>query len=342
MPPQEQFSILLVDNDRMIVRILNRILHEFTPIRFASSGSEALRLAHESVPDLVLLDVNMPDMNGFDVCKAFKLSPALSQVPVVFITSHQNAEIQAKALELGAADFLSKPPEAPVVLARVRTFQRMKVLSDSLSGTLRNAITMDFLTGTITRHEFEKTLEKEWLRSNRSATPLTMLLADIIGFSAYNAELGEDKGDACLQSVAGALRSVANRPADILARYAGGRFAILLPDTNASGAGTVAQRAIDAVEALQIHRTTSAFKDCVTLSMGGCCRDFSQELIRNTGAPHDVSPAPGVAHDLIAASEQALTNARAQGGSQCRFVEFPQFEGHRSERALHLRQKLHV
>jgi diguanylate cyclase (GGDEF)-like protein len=336
MPAQEQFSILLVDNDPMVVRVLNRILHEFAPIRYASSGREALKLAHDSVPDLVLLDVNMPEMSGFEVCEAFKGDPALAQVPIIFISSHENVELQAKALQLGVADFLSKPPQGPVVLARVRTFQRMKMLSDTLSGTLRNAVITDFLTGTITRRQFEKLLGQEWSRSNRSAAPLALLLVNIDGFTIYNAEFGEHRGDACLRSVADALRSVAHRPADTLGRYAGGKFAILLPETDARGASTVAQRAIDAVEALQIWHAASAATDRVTLSVGGGCRVFSSLTkgaaaadssahTRNTGT---------VADDLIAAAEHALTEARTAGGSKSRIIDLADPENARSALAL--------
>jgi len=323
VPAAEQFSILIVDNDPMVVRVLNRILHEFTPIRFAGSGREALKLAHESVPDLVLLDVNMPEMSGLEVCRAFKLDPALSQVPIVFVTSHENAELQAKGLQLGAADFISKPPQGPVVLARVRTFQRLKALADTLSGTLRSAVTMDFLTGTITRRQFEKILAQEWMRSNRTAAPMALLLTDIDEFTAYNAEFGEDIGDACLKSVAEALRSLAQRPTDVLARYAGGKFAMLLPETDASGAVVVAQRAIDAVEALKIRHAVSAARDRVTLSVGGSCRDSSRSVMRSAGAGESVhiALAEGISDDLISSAEQALTDAKSTGGHRARFVD---------------------
>ena len=323
MAAKVQFSILLVDNDPMVARVLNRILHEFTPIRFANSGREALELAHESVPDLVLLDVNMPEMSGFEVCRAFKQDAALSQVPIVFITSHENAELQAKGLKLGAADFISKPPQGPVVLARVRIFQRLKALADTLSGTLRNAVTMDFLTGTITRRQFEKTLAQEWLRSSRNTVPMALLLADIDGFTAYNAEFGEDMGDACLKSVADALRLAAHRPADVLGRYAGGKFAILLPETDAAGASTVAQRAIDAVEALQIRHAGSAPRGSVTLSVGGSCRDSSGSNSRGASRRESVQTpsAEGGPDDLMMAAENALGDSKSAGGHHARFAE---------------------
>ena len=134
MQAQERFSILLVDDDSMVVRILSHILSDFAPLRFATSGRVALKLARESVPDLVLLDVDMPELSGFEVCKAFKSDPALAQVPIIFITSHESPQLETTGLELGAVDFISKPPHAPLVLARVRTHQRLKMLSDTSVG----------------------------------------------------------------------------------------------------------------------------------------------------------------------------------------------------------------
>jgi diguanylate cyclase (GGDEF)-like protein len=310
MKAQEKFSILLVDDDSMVVRILSRILADFTPLRFATSGRAALKLARESVPDLVLLDVDMPELSGFEVCKAFKSDPALAEVPIIFITSHESAQLEAKGLELGAADFIGKPPHAPLVLARVRTYQRLKMLSD----TMRSAVKMDFLTGAVTRRELEKALTQEWLRAQRSAAPLALLVADIEGFTAYNAELGEEKGDACLKSVADSLRSAAHRPTDVLGRFAGGKFAVLLPETDAQGASTVARRAMDEVSDLQILRAASMGPGRVTLSVGGGCRDASRSTTWNAASG-------AVPNDLIAAAEQALESARSAGGHQARIVD---------------------
>jgi diguanylate cyclase (GGDEF)-like protein len=317
MQAQEQFSILLVDDDSTSVRVLSRMLANFAPLRFATSGRAALKLARESAPDLMLLDVDMPELSGFEVCKAFKSDPALAEVPIIFITSHESAQLEAKGLALGAADFISKPPHAPLVLARVRTYQRLKILSD----TMRSGVKMDFLTGAVTRREWEKAVTQEWLRARRSSAPLALLLADIEGFSAYNAEFGEEKGDACLKLVADALRSAAHRPIDVLGRYAGGQFALLLPDTDTRGARTVAQRAIALVDDMQIRNPAP---DCgrFTLSIGGGCRDSSRSSAWNAAAA-------SVPSDLIAAAEQALKSARSAGGNQTSFLDIDQLEGAR-------------
>lgn len=320
MPAQQQFSILLVDDDPTVVRVLNRILREFSPIRFASCGRDALKLARESVPDLVLLDVNMPEMSGFDVCQAFKLDPMLAQVPIIFVTNHEAAEIQAKALQLGAADFISKPPQESVVQARVRTFQRIKMLSD----TLQRAVAMDFITGATNRQQMQLSLQLEWRRALRARSRLALLLAEIDGFAAYTAEFGEESGDMCLKAVADALRTAANRPADVLGRQSAGRFAMLLPDTDAKGASIVAARAIEAVKALDIPHGSVSLAGRITLSVGCGLSDFSRQANADgtTGFSGRMSSLADSGGDsLMTAAEQALAVARSELGLGARYVD---------------------
>lgn len=303
----EEFSILLVDDDPTVIHILSRILSDFAPLRFATSGRMALKLARESTPDLVLLDIDMPELSGLEVCKAFKSDKELAQVPIIFITSHESPEIETLGMQLGAADFISKPPNPPLVLARVRTYQRVKMLSD----TVRTAATMDFLTGAITRRQVEKVLSREWLRSQRSGAPLVLLLTEIDGFRECNAKLGEEHGDTCLRAVADALRSIARRPTDVLGRYSDAGFALLLPETPPESAPTVAQRAMDAVHAQGAG---------ITLSIGGACHRSLHEI---AGSAPKERPARSIAvpNDLIAAAERALESAKAAGGHQARFVD---------------------
>jgi diguanylate cyclase (GGDEF)-like protein len=317
MRAPEQFGILLVDDDPTVIRILSHILSEFTPLRFATSGRLALRLARETVPDLVLLDVDMPELSGFEVCKQFKSDATLAQVPIIFITSHESPQLETFGLQLGAVDFISKPPHASLVLARVRTYQRLKMLSD----TLRSAVKMDFLTGALTRHQLEKALTQEWLRARRSAAPLVLLLMDIDNFGAYNTQFGEEKGDACLRSVADTLRSAGHRPTDMLGRFEGGKFALLLPGTDAEGASTVAQSAIDAVDGLQMPYTGSTGSCHITLSVGGACLGCSRSSASDGGANEQTLLEGASPDDLIDAAERALQGARSAGGHQASLVD---------------------
>jgi diguanylate cyclase (GGDEF)-like protein len=312
MPTQDNFNILLVDDDPLVIHVMNRIVRDGASVRFATSGQMALKLARESVPDLMLLDVEMPELGGFEICRIFKEDRTLAEVPIILVTGHDSAELEAKGLQLGAADFITKPPHAALVLARVRTFKRMKALSD----TIRTAVCVDFLTGAATRREFERTLAREWLRARRSAAPLTLLVADIRGFTAYNQEYGEEQGDACLKAIADALRSSILRPADVMGRFAGGKFAILLPETGIESARTVAQRVIDAVDALQLVHAKSATTSHIALIVGGCSGGFSRLPVKSVaaGAAFQTRLAGATPDDLIAGVEEALEGATSAAG----------------------------
>lgn len=135
-------NILLVDDDPGTVQLLGRILSDSGNLRFATSGEDALRLARESAPDLMLLDAEMPGMSGFQVLEALKAEPALADVPVIFVTSHSEAAFEVAGFEMGAADFLAKPVSAPLVLARVKTQLRVKRMGDEF----RRIATTDGLT----------------------------------------------------------------------------------------------------------------------------------------------------------------------------------------------------
>jgi diguanylate cyclase (GGDEF)-like protein len=314
MAEQENFGILIVDDDSMVIRVLSHILRDFSPLRFATSGRTALKLARESVPDLVLLDVDMPEFSGFDVCRAFKSEALLAAVPIIFITGHESKQIEVKGLEMGAVDFIVKPPHAPLVLARVRTYQRLKMLSETMSTTLTRSMTLDFLTGAVTRRRLEKRLTEEWLRAQRTGAPLSLVLVDIKDFTAYNARHGDDGGDACLKAVAAALSAVVLRPTDLLGRWAGGQFALLLPETGGDGASSVAQRVVVALANLPSAHDSPADIP-LRLSVGGAYRESSRST--NRGRP----TAAGIPNDLIDAAQRALQRAAEEGSSSFRLID---------------------
>jgi diguanylate cyclase (GGDEF)-like protein len=263
----------------------------------------------------VLLDVDMPELSGFDVCRTFKSEQALAQIPIVFISSHESAELEASGLELGAADFIQKPLHASLVLARVRTYRRLKLLSD----TLRNIPKIDFLTGAVSRRQMEKLLSMQASRLTRDSGVLAFLLAEIDGFAAYNEEFGEARGDFCLRLVADVLRSVANQPAHILGRWAGTKFAVLLPDTTAVEVTRISQRAIDAVGALHLsYSAANGMRRSIALRVGcshGEASNFTPAGAVAGGAA-ETSHGGGAADGLIAAAERALSAARSAGGPE--------------------------
>jgi diguanylate cyclase (GGDEF)-like protein len=308
---QDSFNILLVDDDPTVIGLLGNILQDLGRLRFATSGADALRMARLSAPDLVLLDIEMPGMNGFEVCTAMKETPLLADVPIIFITSHEDAEHEVAGLALGASDFICKPPRPPQVMARVRMHLRMKQMADAL----RNAAYLDGLTGIANRRQFDETVHREWLRAQRMATPTALLMIDIDAFKRYNDHYGHQAGDRCLQTVAQTIAQAVHRPADLAARYGGEEFAVLLPDTDLCGARFLVLHLLQAVDALKLEHAASPVADHVTLSIGVTAyEDF--------GATRNGQPAllhPPVA-SLVAAADQALYAAKQAGRHQACFL----------------------
>jgi diguanylate cyclase (GGDEF)-like protein len=304
--------ILLVDDDVAAIGAMRKILADVGQIRFATSGSDALQLARESMPDVVLMDVEMPGMSGLDVCAAMKRDPVLRDVPVIFVTSHHGTEEEVAGLSVGAMDFISKPPNPPLVVARVRTQLRLKEMAD----TLRRTATTDSLTGVANRRRFDEVLAQEWPRAVRSGSSLAMLMIDVDYFKSYNDRYGHQGGDQCLIAVADAVRSIPYRSSDLAARYGGEEFAVLLPETSLHGASLVAARILQSVDALSIPSEVMPVADHVTVSIGVsayCCAPLQdQSALVDTMSN---LPTSGV---LVAAADRALYAAKRLGRHQVR------------------------
>lgn len=309
-------DILLVDDDPGAIQLLGRILNEEGTVRFATSGGDALRLARTSVPDLIILDAEMPGMNGFEVCAALKAEPTLADVPVIFVTSHRDESFEVAGFAVGAVDFITKPVNHHLVLARVRSQLRVKRMADQLR---RNA-TIDAVTDIANRRRLDEMLEREWLRARRSREPLAFVLVDIDQFKLFNDRYGHPAGDACLHRVAQALRRACLRPGDFAARYGGEEFALVLPQTRLLGAEHVARRLLDAVESLAIPHEASPVAPHVTVSAGIAC--YTQA----SGTLHDTLTRPlvGTIGDsirlVIQAADAALYAAKAAGRARACLV----------------------
>jgi diguanylate cyclase (GGDEF)-like protein len=258
-------SILLIDDDLTSVSLLRRPLSGLGQLRFARSGADGLRLARKRVPDVVLLDVEMPGISGFDVCTAMKSEAGLRDVPIIFITSHDSIDQEVTGLNLGAADFISKPLRVPLVIARVKTQLTMKAMADAL----RRAATIDALTGLANRGRLDEMVGREWSRCHRTRLPLSILMLDIDCFKLYNDRYGHQAGDQCLAAVATVIGRATRRPGDLAARYGGEEFSVLLPDTPRDGAARVAQRILEGVDELHLPHDASSVAAHLTISIGG-------------------------------------------------------------------------
>ncbi len=256
--------VLIVDDAMENIQILHQALQDEHDVLFAMNGAKALHIAQHQLPDLILLDAMMPDMDGYAVCAALRASAITRDIPIIFVTALKTPEDETRALDAGAADFISKPVNAAVVRARVRTQLTVKRQSDAL----RELTLTDGLTGVANRRAFDEKLQGEWRRCARAQMPMALIMVDIDHFKLFNDHYGHQAGDACLQQVGAAMRRAAMRPQDMVARYGGEEFAILLPQEDVSGAEAVARKVLDEIAALCIVHERSGAGPHVTVSMG--------------------------------------------------------------------------
>jgi diguanylate cyclase (GGDEF)-like protein len=262
---QDKLPCLLVVDDQAInIQALYRIFAPDHRVLMATSGAKALALCKEDPPDLVLLDVVMPEMSGHEVCTRLKADEATRDIPVMFVTSHTDADEETMGLQLGAVDFIAKPVNPAVVRARVRTHLTLKAQSD----LLRQMVFIDGLTGVANRRCFDKRLDTEWRRAARGSSPLALLMLDVDHFKRFNDRYGHQVGDECLREVAAAIKGGLLRPGDMVARYGGEEFACILPDTDFEGALAVGAAIEQAVRALKIAHADSDVSGVVSVSVG--------------------------------------------------------------------------
>lgn len=256
--------ILVVDDDPVMLRTLAGVLSGHYEVALARSAEQALPLIADQPPDLLLLDLQMPGLGGIGLCRALKTDPRWQDLPVVFLTAHAGESTEVEGLQAGAADFIAKPPSAPVMLARLGNLVRLRRLSEQLQAEAR----FDGLTGLRNRAQFDRLLRGEWLRAMREGRPLSLLLADIDHFKAYNDHCGHPAGDRALHEVAQVLRRTGRRPADQACRYGGEEFALLLPLTDAAGAGQVGLALCQALRERALPHPACGAGATMTLSVG--------------------------------------------------------------------------
>ena len=257
-------KILVVDDIPSNVHVLSRILKDDYDIYFATDGMKALDLVQARLPDLVLLDIMMPGMDGYEVCQRIKTDPATRDIPVIFISAKSEVEDETYGLEVGAIDFITKPISPPIVKARVRNHLLLKRQAD----LLRALSFIDGLTGIANRRRFDEALLREWRRCARSHLPLSLVMLDVDHFKAYNDHYGHQAGDECLRAVAALLDEQMKRPGDLAARYGGEEFICLLPETDVDGATRVAERLRQAVAGHRLPHALSPVGGHVTISLG--------------------------------------------------------------------------
>ncbi len=257
-------KLLIVDDQPINIQILNQAFSGEFHVFIASSGAKALAICATQAPDLVLLDVMMPEMDGYEVCTRLKANPLTADIPVIFVTAHTDDASEEHGLEVGAVDFISKPINIKIVRARVKAHIALKRQSD----VLRNFAFIDGLTGVRNRRYFDEHLAIEVARAKRSKLPISLIMIDVDFFKRFNDCYGHQAGDDCLRRLASLFQSCLKRPADFVARYGGEEFVCLLPDTNIQGALTLAEIIREAALACHIEHGESSVSRWVTLSLG--------------------------------------------------------------------------
>lgn len=296
-----EFTLLIVDDEKQNRLLLTELFGTTYKIIQAKNGVQALEKARQHRPDLVLLDVLMPEMDGMSVLRELKRDDATRLIPVIFITALNSATDEENGLNLGAVDYISKPFHPPIVRVRVRN-QLQLVHQRRL---LEQLASLDGLTGIPNRRQFDATLLKEWHRCQRNQQPLSLIVADVDFFKKYNDALGHAAGDRVLQEVAATLRQGARRPGDLVARYGGEEFVLLLPETDATSAQALAEGLQQLLQSKALPHPNSSISPLLTLSMGG-----------NTTIPTTATLDP----EFFALADAALYRAKNQGRNQVRWT----------------------
>lgn len=253
-PDTEKALVLIVDDEPANVHVIIETLRKHYRIKVATNGRQALDIASkDDQPDIILLDVMMPDMDGFEVCKILKDQPQTRNIPIIFVTARSTASREFEGLQLEAFDYIHKPVNPALLHLRVRNLVKLKKLQDHLL----QASMIDGLTGIPNRRRFEDFLAHRWRVSERNRTHCSVIMIGLTGFKRYNDTMGYQAGDDFLKQVAGALAHCVNMSHDIVARYSGDVFAAVLGDTDEAQAKRVVNNMREAVENLQILESQS-------------------------------------------------------------------------------------
>jgi diguanylate cyclase (GGDEF)-like protein len=261
----EAQKVLIADDDAVNRQVLADLLKPEYTVLLAKNGEQALERTQRHAPDLVLLDVMMPDMDGYEVLRRLRADPQTAQVTVIFISGLNGPEDEANGLKMGAADYIAKPFNATVVMARVALHLQL-VRQRRMLERLAN---IDGLTGLANRRRFDELYAIEWQRAQRNGRPLSLALLDIDAFKQYNDHYGHPAGDRALLAVARAASAGLRRPADLAARYGGEEVVLLLPDTDAGQARHVVAGIVAAIRELQLAHEASGVAPWLTVSVGG-------------------------------------------------------------------------
>ncbi len=318
--PQENVRVLLIDDQKIVAEGIRRMLEQETDIEFhyCQDPNQAINSAIELRPTVVLLDLVMPDVDGMTLTRFFRVNKQTKDIPIIVMSSNEDPATKRDAFSNGAHDYLVKLPDKIELIARLRAHSKrysMQIERDEAFNELRNVkrqlertnsilqklSSLDALTEIANRRVFDESLAKEWKRSAREKTPLSVLLIDVDYFKRFNDHYGHQSGDEALRNVAEALAGVVKRSGDTVARYGGEEFGIVLPQTDAAGAKSVAAKFQQAVSELKIAHEKSSVCGIVTVSIGAAT----------------LIPEPnGLPESIVMLADKALYQAKKNGRNQ--------------------------
>ena len=270
-------TILVVDDMTTTLLLLHDLLKDTYEVKIAKSGTKALEILESPNDiDLILLDIEMPDINGYDVCKRIKNNETIKNIPIIFITGRTSQEDEEYGLNLGAIDYIPKPFNKAIVKLRIKNYLNLKIKNDMLE----KLSMYDGLTNIRNRRYFDETFEKTFNEIKRDKKSLAVLMIDIDFFKPYNDNYGHGQGDETLRKVAKALEKTIKRASDFVARYGGEEFVILLKDINKDGVEAVANNLLNAIRELKITHEFSKIENYVTVSIGVSYYNSSSDITK--------------------------------------------------------------
>ena len=312
-----KITVLLIDDQVMIAEAVRRALSSEEDIEFhyCQEPTKAIKLATEINATVILQDLVMPEIDGLMMVRYFRVNKTTSKIPIIVLSTKEEASIKSEAFKLGANDYMVKLPDKIEMIARIRYHSKAYItqlerdeafsaLEESrtklaeANRTLQKLSSQDGLTGIANRRSFDEILHKEWNRAMRSEKTVGLIMLDIDFFKLYNDHYGHQGGDDCLKKVAKGLELSLHRETDFLARYGGEEFAGVLPDTDLNGAIKVAEEMRLAITDLRLEHAKSKVSDIVSVSLG------VSAVVPLQGTDPEI---------LIAAADQALYKAKEDG-----------------------------
>ncbi|GAA6205839.1 MULTISPECIES: diguanylate cyclase [Thalassotalea] len=290
-------KVLIVDDEKANRKILKELLQDEATIIFAKNGAQAVELARKHLPDLMLLDVIMPDRSGFEVIEEIKSDKKTMNISVIFVTGLANSDDEERGFDLGGCDYIYKPFKANIVIARV--MMHLELIKQRKM--LNEVAHLDALTGISNRRRMDIVLADELAANKRDHKKLAVALIDVDYFKHYNDHYGHGAGDAALKKVATSFREVLQRPRDFVARYGGEEFLIILPDSNIEGTQLIINNVMKALAEKAIKHEYSLASEFLTISIGAVIVESDQSI----------TPA-----DVLAKADKLLYQAKENGRNQ--------------------------